>query len=141
MKSAEGDLPRAAGGFVLLAGGVILLLVALGWLPWRRLGGEQGTASLVTGSAIAFLGALLGALPVLGAIASPGARPTPVVAAWSTAARMGGTVLLSLVVALGTGLPRRPLLIAVGLGYVALLVVETKWTLRWLRAGASKSAK
>jgi hypothetical protein len=139
--TTERDLPRAAGTWLASSLGATAVLIALGWLPWGRLGGERGTSALLVGAAVTFLGALLGALPVLRAVGSPGARPAPVVAGWSTALRMTGTLLFALVAALGTDLPRSGFLIAVGAGYLVLLLVETKWTLRWLRASEAKSAK
>jgi hypothetical protein len=84
---------------------------------------------------VAALGALAGALPVLGAIAGGDARPHAV-AGWAMALRSATTLAGALLVALATELPRRPLAVWVALAYGALLVVETRWTLRWLRAGA-----
>jgi hypothetical protein len=76
---------------------------------------------------------------VLWSVGSPvSSPPLPVVAAWSTGLRSGATVVLALVAVTGTDLARQPLLIAVGVGYMVLLLVETKWMLRWLRASGSK---
>ena len=139
MSGAESGVLRAATSWLASAALSIGLVIALGWLPWRRLGGESGSSALLTGAAIAFLGALCGALPVLRFVGSPvSSSPVPVVAAWSTGLRSGATVVLALVAATGTDLARQPLLIAVGVGYLVLLVVETKWMLRWLRASGSK---
>ena len=134
MSGAESGVLRAAASWLVGAGLSIGLVIALGWLPWRRLGGESGSSALLVGAAVAFLGALCGALPVLRAVGSPdSSSPGPAVAGWSTGLRSGGTAVLALVAVTGTDLARQPLLIAVGVGYAVLLVVETKWMLRWLR--------
>jgi hypothetical protein len=52
--------------------------------------------------------------------------------------RAGGSLAGTLAVALGTGVERLPFLIWVGVAYGALLVVETRWTVRWLGSGAAK---
>ena len=140
MSGAESGVLRAATSWLVSAALSIGLVIALGWLPWRRLGGESGSSALLTGVAIAFLGSIGGAVPVLRWLAAPARSRSPAstVAGWSTVLRAGVTAVLALVGATGTALGRSPLLLAVGIGYAVLLVVETKWTLRWLTAGGSK---
>lgn len=126
---------RAAGRW--LAGSAIALglAVALGWLPTRRWGGGGATEALWAGCAVAFAGALAGAMPVLAALARPGSSRPQAVAGWSMALRAGATLAGALVGALGTSVERPTFLIWVAAAYAALLIAETRWTIRWLAAG------
>jgi len=126
---------RAAASWLAGALATIAALALVGWLPTARLGGEPAVAALLAGCAVGFAGSALGALPVVLALASGGAGKPHATAAWAMALRAGGTLVGALVLALGTGLPRTPLLAWVGLAYGALLVVETRWTVRWLGSG------
>lgn len=129
-------LGRAAASWLVASAGTIVVLGLVGWWPTRGSAGEPGVAALAAGCAVALAGSLAGALPVLAAVARGGARRPQAVAGWAMALRFGATVAGALTVALGSGLPRRPLLLWVALGYAALLVVETRWMLRRLGAGA-----
>jgi len=130
---------RAASGWFAATLAALAVAVAVGWLPTRRMAGEPGLAALVAGCAVALLGAALGALPVLFAVARGGAAKSHVVAARAMALRAGGTLAGALAVALGTGVARTPFLVWTGVAYGALLVVETRWTVRWLAAGGRQS--
>jgi hypothetical protein len=126
---------RAAASWLAGALATIAALALVGWLPTARLGGEPAVAALLAGCAVGFAGSALGALPVVLALASGGAAKPHATAAWAMALRAGGTLVGALVLTLGTGLPRTALLAWVGLAYGALLVVETRWTVRWLGSG------
>ena len=125
---------RAVGSWLAAALATVALAAALGWLPTRRLGGEAALVGLAAGCAVALAGAALGAAPVLVAVARGGGR-SHVVAGWAMALRSGATLVGALVGALGGAVPRTAFLAWVAIGYGALLVVETKWMLRWLAAG------
>jgi hypothetical protein len=125
---------EAARSWLVATGVALAVVVALGALPTRRLAGAEGFAALVAAVAIAWLAAALGALPVLRAVASGGtARPVAMVGQ-ATALRAGATVAGALVAVLGSDLPRTPFVAWLALAYGALLVAETRWTTRWLRA-------
>jgi hypothetical protein len=134
------SVARAAAGWT---GGALLALgavAALGWWPASRAAGAAGTKALAAGCGIAGLGALVGALPVLAAVGRGGVARPHVVAGWAMALRFGATLAGLASAALGTApgeLPRVPLALAVGAAYGALLVFETRWTLRWLGAGGA----
>jgi hypothetical protein len=128
---------RAAGGWLAGAAAALAAVAALGAWPAARWGGADGPRALLAGCAVAAVGALAGALPVLATVARGASRRPHVVAGWSMALRFGVTLAGLAAVALGTGLPRAPLALAVAAAYGALLVTETRWTLRWLRAGAA----
>lgn len=113
----------------------LAVVVAVGFLPTRRLAGTAGLEALAAGCAVALAGAALGAAPVLLALARADGWRAHAVAARAMALRAGGTFVGALAIALGTGIARTPFLVWVGIAYGALLVVETRWTLRWLAAG------
>jgi hypothetical protein len=119
------------GGSALALGTAI----ALGFLPTRRWAGEAGLEALAAGCAVALAGSALGALPVLRAVAAGGSDRTAAVAGRAMALRAGGTLAGALALVFGTELARTPLLVWVGVGYGALLIVETRWMVRWLAAG------
>lgn len=128
---------RASRGWLASTAAVIAGLAAIGYLPTRRLAGGEGLAAMAAGIAVAWFGAALGALPVLRAVAA-GSRGRPVaVVGQAMALRAGATVAGALVAILGSELPRNAVAIWIGLAYAALLVVETRWTTRWLDAGAA----
>ena len=127
---------RAAISWGAQSLGVLAALGLLGWLPTSRLAGEAGQRALGAGCAVALVGALLGAAPVLQALARGGSvERSHVTAGWATALRSATTLAGAVIVTLGTGVARAPFLAWVALAYGALLVVETRWTVRWLTAG------
>lgn len=126
---------RAAAGWLAGALATVAGIGLVGWLPTARLGGEPATAALLAGCAVGLAGSALGAVPIVLALASSGGAKPHATAAWAMALRAGGTLVGALVLALGTGLPRTALLAWVGLAYGALLVVEIRWTVRWLGSG------
>lgn len=139
MTPAAGNaLARAAGSWLAGTAAALAVAVALGVLPTLRLGGPGALAALATGCAVALAGALAGAAPVLAAVAAGGSRRPQQTAGWAMALRSLVTLGGALAVALGSDLPRLPLLAWVALAYGALLVVETRWTLRWLAAGGAR---
>jgi len=112
--------------------------VVIGYLPTLRLGGAEAVAALAAGCGVALFGALCGAAPVLVAVAGGRSSQPHVAALLAMALRAGATLVGVVAVALGTELPRVALGIWVAIGYAVLLVVETRWTLRWLVAGDAK---
>jgi hypothetical protein len=122
----------AARSWIVGCGLALAAVVALGWFPTRRLVGPDGLQAMAAGCVVALVGAALGAAPVLWALAQGEAGKGPAAAGRAMALRAAGTLLLALAVALGTDVPRTPFVIWVGLGYLALLVAETRWTVRWL---------
>lgn len=132
---------RAGASWLAGSAAALAAVAAIGYWPTARWAGPGGLRALGAGCAIAAFGALVGSAPVLIAVARGGGqaigRPH-VVAGWSMALRFGMTLAGLLVVALGYPLPRTPLAIGVAAAYGALLVVETRWMLRWLGAGAGR---
>ena len=111
--------------FLSVAVGIVVVLLALGFQPTRRLAGSAGLPAMMAGCVISFAGALLaGLLLVVAAPASPNAR--------MQTAFLAMLVRLAAVVALGaaavfSGLfPRSPLLLWLAISYIVLLPLEVK---------------
>jgi uncharacterized membrane protein len=117
--------------FLLWAVGVGAALAALGWAPTRRLGGEGALPAMIAGCVIGVLASAAGALPV--ALARrPGARPLPPLHGMlaALAARLATVVVLGLAVGLSGWFEPRPLLLWIGLAYVAELAVDVRYVVR-----------
>lgn len=123
---------QASRGWLASTAAVIVALAAIGYLPTRRLAGDGGLAAMAAGITVAWFGAALGALPVLRAVARGSCDRPVAVVGQAMALRAGATVVGALAVIFGSELPRNAVAIWIGLAYAALLVVETRWTTRWL---------
>jgi hypothetical protein len=123
---------RAFASWLAGAGAALGVVVALGLWPTLRWAGPDALGAIAGGGGVALAGALLGAVPVLVAVSRGGAERPHVVAAWSMALRSAATLAGALTLALASPLGRVATLVWVGLAYGALLVVETRWTVRWL---------
>lgn len=124
---------RAALEWAALALPALAVLAAVGWLPTRRMAGPGSLAALGAGLGIGGAASALAALPVLFALAAETPPKPQATVGWAMALRFLGTLAGTASVALGTDLPRVPLVVWVMLAYFVLLVVETRWAARWLR--------
>lgn len=115
--------------FLGLVTAIVALLVACGYLPTRRLAGDAGVAALLAGCAVGLAASLLGTVPLLVAPADRRAQA----ALGATLVRFLAAGLLAAVVALGSGLPTKPLLVWLGVSYAALLPVDAAFAARWSR--------
>jgi len=128
--------------FAAAAGGVAGLLVLVGWLPTGRLAGSGGVAAMLAGCAIGLAGSLVGGLAVACGERSgpdgagrPGAPPVFRALA-ATGLRFGVVVGLAAVAGLSGRFPLRPLLLWTAIGYLALLVVDSRYAVAAARAAA-----
>jgi len=105
-------------------------LALLGYAPTRRLGGEEALPAMIAGCAIGILASALGAVPV--ALARrPGSRTAPLQGMLaSMAARLAAVLILGLAVGLAGWFETRPLLLWIGLGYVAQLALDVRYVTR-----------
>ena len=127
---------QAAVSWLVVSLVASLVWVGLAWFPFARVAGGTGSVALLAAAAVTLVAGWVGTVPILLGLAT---GTTGVgVTGGATAARFGATLVMALVVVLGTEVARQPFLLGLGVGYLVMLVVETKWTLRWLRAGASK---
>lgn len=102
-------------------------VLVIGYLPTRSIGGERAIAAMVAGSLISVFASLVGGIPValarrdgLGGIQSILA---------SFALRFIVVMAAALAVALSGYFERGPLLVWVGISYLACLVVDTRYAL------------
>lgn len=99
------------------------LLVAIGYAPTRAAAGDAGVAAMLVGAGAALLGGLVGLLP-------PALFSGRGFAHYANGVLLGMALRMLLTLALALGLrlanhwPAAPLLLWVGLTYVAILVVE-----------------
>ncbi|HEX2644686.1 MAG TPA: hypothetical protein VHU81_16930 [Thermoanaerobaculia bacterium] len=133
---------RAAGSYLrFLAWGIGTTVAAalVGWIPTRRLAGEDALPALIAGCVIALLASAIGALPVVLARSRPNAPlQGPVAALAATGVRVGVMVALGLAAALSGSFSIRPLVVWIAIAYVVLLVVDTRYAVTALR-GDTKS--
>jgi hypothetical protein len=126
------DPARPAAGyarFLALATVVTAAVGAVGYVPTRRLAGEEGLPALVAGCLIGLLSSALGGLPVaLGRDRSPAGRVTLMMG--STAVRLLAAVLLGVAAVLSGRFATKPLLLWGAISYAALLAVDAWYALR-----------
>ena len=130
--------PRSAAGeylrFLSWAVAVTIAVALLGYVPTRRLGGEEALLGMVVGCGIGLVASVVGALPLALAYNS---RPETRRQAFhlSMGLRLVLVLVLMLAAALSGRLERESLLVWVAIGYGALLVVDTWYGIRVLAAG------
>lgn len=110
--------------FVALALGVQGLLWLVGYLPTRRLGGEEAIPAMLLGGTCALAASLLGALPLFLGRGRPPAEKVGTVLG-SIALRLLVVVALALAAVLGGLAAKVPLLVWVAVSHGGLLVVDT----------------
>lgn len=124
----------AAGGylrFLMWAVGVTAVAVLLGWLPTRRLGGEEAIPSMLAGCAASLLASALGGVPIALAHGAAPQAPTAKLQALLMAMglRFAAVVVLAFAAVLSGLFRTAPFLLWVAIGYGAQLVVETRYAL------------
>jgi hypothetical protein len=125
------------GRFVLLAGLIAVGLGALGAPLSRAAGDLLAVPAMIVALVLCWAAAAIGGLPVL--VASRRAKETGSATAMlsaplaAMALRLGVVAVGAVVVALGGLVERGPFLLWTGVGYVALLVVET-----WYAVGEAR---
>lgn len=109
--------------FLVALSGLTLLLLAVGYLPTRSLGGEAALAAMLLACGVSFAGSALGALPIATARAAGPEGLQRITAAM--------LVRLLVVAALAGGLywllrpERRPFLLWLAISYLVLLAADT----------------
>jgi hypothetical protein len=117
------------GRFLALAGAVVLLLVGVGYVPTRRLAGEEAIAAMAAGCVVSLAAAAVAGWLVL-------TTPAPTPAGRMQRALLAMMVRLAIVVVLGVAavfsgtFPRMPLLFWLATTYVVLLPLEVKLAIR-----------
>ena len=116
--------------FLAWAVSVGVALALLGYAPTRRLGGEEAVPAMIAGCLIGVLASAVGAVPVaLGR--RPGSRTAPLQGMLvSMAARLAAVLVLGLAIGLSGWFEARPLLLWIGLGYIAQLALDVWFVVR-----------
>lgn len=111
--------------FLGLAVLVEIALIAIGWLPTRRLAGDGAVPAMLAGCAIGLVAAgLAGGVIVATAPATPNARMQT--AFLAMVVRLIVAAMLGIAAALSGEVERMPLLFWLAVSYVALLPLEVK---------------
>ena len=116
--------------FVAWALGAAALAVAVGYLPTLRLGGPDAVPAMIAGCAVGVLASLVGGLPVLFARRDPTPAERLNRMLFGLALRFGVALVLGLAAALSGWFERDPLLLWVGISYLALLPVDARFALK-----------
>lgn len=121
----------SAGGYLRFLAWVVAVTAALalvGWVPTRRLGGEDAIPAMLAGCAVGILASALGGVPIALVQGGPAARMQALLL--SMAIRLGAVVILAVAAVLSGWFPRAPLLLWVAISYVVQLVVDTRYALQ-----------
>lgn len=117
----------------------VAALALLGWIPTRRWAGDAGGPAVFVGCGISLVAAL-GSGWVIVRAADRSEQPPALAAFGAMGLRLGVTVILVLAVALIGAVPVEPLLIWVGVSYLALLALETRFAVSLMGEGGSRQA-
>ncbi|MCB1033246.1 MAG: hypothetical protein KDD47_05370 [Acidobacteria bacterium] len=116
----------------------------MGTVPTQRLTGEGGWAAMVAGVTLGVLAGALSCLPAAMAqagIGSGGAGNAVVSALGAMALRFAVIAFGGAALALLTALPKVPLLAWIGISYLALLPVETRFLLKTAGARSENGSR
>ena len=110
--------------------GVAVLIALVGWLPTRRLGGPEAIPAMIVGCAVGALASALGGIPVArGRGATDPAQRLNMVML-SMGLRLAVVAALGAAAAFSGQVERVPLLLWIGIAYVALLAVDTRYAVK-----------
>jgi hypothetical protein len=129
------EMPKRAGGgylrFLAWVAAVSVLILLLGYVPTRHLGGSAAVPALFAGCLIGAVASALGGLVIaLRRGAAPADRVNAVLI--SMLARLAAVVALGAAAVLSGQLDRKALLLWITISYSALLVVDTWYAMRGL---------
>jgi len=108
-------------------------LILMGLLPSRRLGGTAGFEAMLAGCGVSLLASLIGALPVVRSEPGHSAQNIPTFMG-AMLLRLAAVVFLTFVAAMQGIFALKPLILWVGISYVAFLPADSYITLRAVRA-------
>ncbi|HEV2855585.1 MAG TPA: hypothetical protein VHC97_22545 [Thermoanaerobaculia bacterium] len=120
--------------FLAWALATVVLVAALGFVPTRRLGGEEALAAMIAGCAVGWAASALGGIPVALGRGSRGGTVTPAARLqamlMSMALRFGVVIVLGAAAAFSGWFGLKPLLIWIAVSYLALLAVDTWYAVK-----------
>jgi len=111
--------------FLGLAVAIVAVLCAIGVVPTRRLAGDEGVPAMFAGCAIGLMSAALAGL-LLVAIAGDTPEAQMKRSFVAMTGRLAVVVALGAAAALSRVFPTQPLLLWIGISYVALLPLEVR---------------
>lgn len=120
--------------FLAWALAAVVLAAALGFVPTRRLGGEEALAGMIAGCVIGWAASALGGIPVAlsrgrrGTVVTPAARLQAMLA--SMGLRFGVVLALGAVAVFSGWFGMKPLLLWIAISYLALLAVDTWYAVK-----------
>lgn len=116
--------------FLAWVAGVAVLIAVIGALPTRRLGGPEAVPAMMVGCAVGALASALGGIPVARArgAADPAKRLNAMLL--SMGLRLAVVIALGAAAALSGEVERVPLLLWIGISYVALLAIDTRYAVK-----------
>lgn len=121
----------AYAGFLAMAAGTVAVLMLVGLLPTRRLGGEDAVAAMLAGCAVSLVGSILGTVPV--ALARDRSMPQAMPAILgSIVLRLGTVVALGVAVAATGQFDTTALVLWLVIAHAGLLITDTSFTLKLL---------
>ena len=130
---AESHSRRIYGIFLCGAVAMSLLLMAVGYAPTLGQGGEEAVRAMVAGCLASLLGAVAGSLPILLSGGRPIPERMPAVFA-SIGLRLVVVLGAALALALSGAFAVKPLLLWVVIAHAGLLLVDSTYTVKDLRA-------
>ena len=107
---------------------VMLGLLLVGYLPTRRLGGDPAVLAMVVACAVTTLASALGGIPMLVAEGEP--RKGLQIGLLAMILRLAVVVSVGAAAGIGLGLSSMPYLLWLGVSYLVLLAVDTRFMLR-----------
>ncbi len=115
--------------FCLVSLAVVLLLAGVGFWPTRHLGGSEAVSAMLGGCAVCLAASWCGGLPMV--LTKNMSKATVINAALgSMLARMMAAMMFGALAVFSGWFERSPLLVWIGIGYVAMLVPDTLYALR-----------
>jgi hypothetical protein len=115
--------------FVAWVAGVAVLIALVGVLPTRRLGGEEAIPAMIAGCLIGAVASAVGGIPVARGrkVTDPAGRLSAMML--SMGLRLAVVIGLG-AAALAGGFERKPLLLWIGISYLALLAVDVRYAVK-----------
>ncbi len=113
-------------GYLKALAGILVVLLALGYLPTTRLAGEEGIVAMVAGCGVSLASSVAGTVPFLLSRNWTPVESMPVLMG-SIALRLVVAIALAAVAALTFELAIKPLLLWVAISHGGLLVADTSY--------------
>lgn len=118
---------RSYAKFLLLLLGLTSLMVVLGFVATRRVGGAEAVTAMFWGCGLSLLASAVGGLPQV--LSGRSLQDAGALSLGSLALRMGITLLGLLAILLSTDISRRAFLLWVAISYLVLLIADVAFLL------------